>query len=387
MKRIVVSLDLGSSLVKALYKVGEHGRLGAIAMDSQILPLPLESIQSYKDGAGGFNASLPEDDAWLTFKKRADNGIVLGHLAKQFKASAKLKQLKYEQATPKLMAVIGSIIQRECLDTAEVEIIASVLLPYGEFSNREQFEKEFTKESRNYYFRNQKINVDIDTLNCFPEGCGLIANLTRSRGEGWFAKRTVVVLMCGHRNISLIVFDRGAMSRASQTTDLGFIRLVESVIQKTSLIDVEAITKGVYEVGDDVSPSKDALRVLIRSQDPSNYDAEAQQLSDAIKAAKKEYWALVQDWLNSAMPDRVDELIIAGGAAQYLKKDLDNFLGWAEPSWSSSQVSEELLSLFSSFPEQDTLAMRFKDVYALYSAFHGGGGGNKSSSVSSLSTA
>lgn len=369
---ISISVDLGASLVKAFYQV--DGRLGAVAMEPQTLEIPIDSIRDRKNSAGALNASLPEDDAWLTYKKRAETGVVLGHLAKQFNIAPELKQLKYEKGSPKLLAVIGAIIQKECLDTSEdIEIKVSVLLPYGEYVNREKLERQFKSEARNYYFRNQKINLNVEKFVCIPEGGGLIAGLTREKGEEWFAHRSVVVLMCGHRNTSVLIFDRGSLSRSSQTTDLGFINLVDNVIERTSLNDVSVVTQRVYELGNDISSDSTSLRLLIRSQDSQNVEDEAQQLARVITNTREEYWALIKQWLSSVMPKELDELIIAGGTAYYLKPELDNYLGWAEPSWGAwggNNEEDDIKTIFANHPNADSLALRFKDVYVMHRAMY-----------------
>lgn len=334
-------------------------------MGPQILWLPRSSVDSYKSSLSAIDALRPEDDAWLSFKKSANECVVLGHLAKQFHGTPKLDQLKFEQGAAKLMAAIGSIIQKEGLDP-EIEVIVSTLLPFGEYVNRVQLEQQFRREAKNYYFRNQKINVYTNTFTCLPEGGGFIASRIREQGEEWFADRKVVVLMCGHRNTSLLVFDKGGMSQNSQTTNLGFINLVDSVIQRTSLNEAEKLTKAIYRMGDDVSPENPSLRLLLKSFDPDNFEREANDLASAIQAAREEYWALLKDWLESAVPRELDEMIIAGGGAHYLKGRLDRYLSWAEPAWNAGGVPSQLSSLFASHPDGDSLAIRFCDVYALH---------------------
>lgn len=364
--KLRLSVDLGASLVKALYQI--EGRLGAITMDPQLMSLPLASLRSYKNSLSMADTLLPEDDAWLAFKKSSDECIVLGYLAKQFKAGAKLDQLKYEQATPKLMAIVGSISQKEGLE-GEIDLLAAVLLPYGEYVNREQLKKEFERKAKSYYFRDKKFNVCTELFTCLPEGGGLIANLTRVNGDEWFAVRKVVVLMCGHRNTSLLIFDRGGLNSQSQTTDLGFIRLVESIIQRTTLNDTDVLTKRVYELGNDVTSRKDSLRVLIRAFQAEHINDEARHLAEVIAAARQEYWILLRNWLESTIPKELDELIIAGGASYYLKEELDQFLAWAEPSWGISSTSEQLLrKILGKKPDRESLLKRFKDAYALHSA-------------------
>ncbi|MGP1384043.1 MAG: ParM/StbA family protein [Thainema sp.] len=366
--KLMISSDQGSSASKTLYQVND-GRTGVVVMEPQILTLPQSSIDIYKASRGALNNAWPENDAWLSFKKTADDCIVLGHLAKQFHGTPKLTQLKFEQGAAKLMAVIGAIIQKEGLDR-EIEVAVSTLLPFGEYTNREQLKEKFQKEAKNYYFRNQKINVYTDEFKCLPEGAGFIAGYARKHGENWFAQRKIVVLMCGHRNTSLLVFDKGSLTHESQTTSLGFIRLVESVMQCSSLDNAELLTQAIYGMGSSITSDDPNLRILLKSFHPENFERESKALVDVIENAREEYWALLTNWLEAAVPRQLDEMIIAGGGAYYLKNRLDQLFAWAEPAWNADERSEELRQLLSHHPDSESLLVRFRDVYALHFAMY-----------------
>lgn len=366
--KLMISSDQGSSASKTLYQVND-GRTGVVVMEPQILTLPQSSIDIYKASRGALNNALPENDAWLSFKKTADDCIVLGHLAKQFHGTPKLTQLKFEQGAAKLMAVIGAIIQKEGLDR-EIEVAVSTLLPFGEYTNREQLKEKFKREAKNYYFRNQKINVYTDEFKCLPEGAGFIAGYARKHGENWFAQRKIVVLMCGHRNTSLLVFDKGSLTHESQTTSLGFIRLVESVMQRSSLDNAELLTQAIYGMGSSITSDDPNLRILLKSFHPENFERESKALVDVIENAREEYWALLTNWLEAAVPRQLDEMIIAGGGAYYLKNRLDQLFAWAEPAWNADERSEELRQLLSHRPDSESLLVRFRDVYALHFAMY-----------------
>lgn len=366
--KLMISSDQGSSASKTLYQVND-GRTGVVVMEPQILTLPQSSIDIYKASRGALNNALPENDAWLSFKKTADDCIVLGHLAKQFHGTPKLTQLKFEQGAAKLMAIIGAIIQKEGLDR-EIEVAVSTLLPFGEYTNREQLKEKFKREAKNYYFRNQKINVYTDEFKCLPEGAGFIAGYARKHGENWFAQRKIVVLMCGHRNTSLLVFDKGSLTHESQTTSLGFIRLVESVMQRSSLDNAELLTQAIYGMGSSITSDDPNLRILLKSFHPENFERESKALVDVIENAREEYWALLTNWLEAAVPRQLDEMVIAGGGAYYLKNRLDQLFAWAEPAWNADECSKGLRQLLSHHPDSESLLVRFRDVYALHFAMY-----------------
>lgn len=362
--KIRLAYDQGSSLTKVIYRINEAQPV-ALVMGSEIMSLPVQTIAAHRETAIG--AALPENDAWITQTKRADNAIVFGHLARQFDGEKRLRQLKYEQGAYKLQAVIGAIVQREELDPDDLKVEITALMPLQEYSSQGQLLADVEKNAKNYYFRNQRLNVTVSTFDCVPEGGGFVVEKFIDQGKEWLANRLIVVLMLGHRNSSLLLFEKGSISRDSDVNDTGFTRLIQSVIGQTALgkSDQDLLTKSIFNLGREFDLDNINLRVLANAYKEHHFEQEVEDIATAIRAARVEYWNLLKTWLTDHMPKELDQLIIAGGAAPYLKPELTEFFDWADPIF-AEQVDPEFEHLFDQFPDRMILETRFRDVSALF---------------------
>jgi hypothetical protein len=337
-----VGFDPGSSLTKVVYRFRTPAPK-ILVMEPHVLSFLSHLVQ---DAPLAFGTVDPIHQAWIKLKSDDESCYLVGELAKQKWNWNRLDRLKYEQALYKLLAVVGAIAQRENLQRFGLEVVA--LLPYGEYENREQFKKQVQAALRQFYFRGQRLNVTLKLFICSPEGGGLAWSLMAQKGEAWFKSKVFSVLMFGHRNTSCLVFRKGQLvPEASSTSDLGFVRLLQGVVQRSAGQSLDALVTPVFAMGAKPTPDHLLMRQLLRSTVPANQTLEAKQLSEAISSARAEYWEALVQWLELVVPKSLNELIISGGAAQYFKAELNQQLSWANPVWStlaSQPVSEELLN-------------------------------------------
>jgi hypothetical protein len=354
---IRIGFDPGSSLTKIIYSVNQN-RPQVLVMEPEVLTLPIGSVTSSLTEFNGVSAA-PENSAWVKLGRDVDQCHVVGFLAQEFRAFARLDQLKYEQALYKLLAVIGVIVQRERLPL-KVDVRAIGLLPYGEIQNHKRLKAQLEKECKRFWFKEQPIKVNLVSFLSSPEGGGLAWSLIHQNGQDWFNAKTAVVLMFGHRNTSCLTFKRGIVDpRASQTTSLGFFQLLDKILQRSAGQEREGISEAVFQLKDNLSLQNPALRKLIRSTHAGNVEAEAKELLSAIQTAKAEYWWLLRGWLDSIVPNTLDALVIGGGASQYFKPELIDYLGWTQPIWS------EIAPLPDSKID-DLLRYRMSDIWGLF---------------------
>ena len=331
------------------------------------------SIEQYTHLAAG--VATPMNSAWLKTRRRDSTCVVVGQLAQQFRASVSFQRLKYEDAVAKLLAAIGVIVQceEEEIESMEpIQISVAALLPLSEFSDRERFEQQLERRLRSFYFRDQLIRAELADIYVMPEGSGFAFNLLREFGERWFAAREAVCcLMLGHRNSSLLIFRHGRIDlSASRTADLGFVQLVDKVIERSSGQDRRSLTRVLYELDDDPSPENSLLRSLAKSRQSRNIKREVSELSRVIQIARQEYWQLVKGWMEEFLPTRVDYVCIGGGTSYYLRDPLNDFLGWADPAWVEpsdmvSHIADEL--------EDPSLRRRLGDVWSVFYQYFFGG--------------
>lgn len=366
MPDLLIGCDSGASLTKALY-LCQDKKIQLLTMEPEVITLPCSSVKSYREGRIG--AVNPEDDAWVQCSKKDSICHVVGFLARNFNAFSRLDLLKYEQALYKIMAVVGAIWEKS-LFPKNFSVGITAMLPANEYVNREQLFEQLKKRLKNYYFRDRHLKADLVRFDCLPEGGGIALARMNALGFDWFTRKTLVVLMFGHRDTSCLVFQRGVM-KLGETALLGFYQLVDKVIGRTSGQSRNSLTKAIYEIGEDINAENEILRTLIKSEKASNVELEAKQLASAIKAARKEYWVLLQNWIDATLPEQLHELVITGGSAQYLRREIFDHLEWANPHWNTELQVEikkalNLESSFGSAVEANALSYRLIDVYGSF---------------------
>lgn len=368
MPDLLVGFDSGASLGKALYQI-QAGDIQLLLMEPEVLGLPYESIKAYQEGEGKWGLASSENDAWVQFNKKDKHCYVVGYLAKYFDAIPRMNLLKYENSLYKIMAAIG-VIQARLKLPLKFSVGITATLPVSEYVNREQLEIQLKQSLKSYYFRDQNLRVELEMFDCLPEGGGVALSLMNAHGLNWLLQRTLVVLMLGHRDTSCLVFERGVMKPGS-AEKLGFFRLVDKVIRRTAGQSQSSLTKAIYEIGEDINPDNEILRTLIRSEQAVNVEIEAKQLAGAIRVARQETWAALQNWIDSSIPNELTTLAVAGGTSRYLEREISQHLGWTKPCWLTELVVEikqvlKLMLFVTNPSEADALAYRLLDLYCSF---------------------
>ncbi|MDZ8263518.1 ParM/StbA family protein [Nostoc sp. ChiQUE01b] len=374
MSNLIVSFDPGASLTKIVYELATEGKPCLMTMEPEMLKLPQSSIDAYMSSRKGLESPKPVDEAWVSSPADGDTQCtVVGFLARQFSASARLDKLKYETSIHKALAVIGAIAQHNKLPN-RFSLSLTSLLPYGEYQNRQAFEQQLQSALKDFRFRGQRLRVKLERFECLPEGAGLAMIRQRQNGKEWFNAQTIAVLMFGHRNTSLLLFERGKMT-AGYTNGLGFHQMVKRVIERTSGQDATALTSAIYAAGSDITANNQAIRTLVKSREPKNIDYELQMIVNAIATAKAEYWSRLYDWLESTLP-AVNEVILSGGAALYLEQELQECFQEISTYW-GADLQQQVQEVFKdksndychTFREQEALSFRLIDAFGLFMRF------------------
>jgi hypothetical protein len=365
MTTINIAFDPGSSLTKIVYAVDPH-EPKLLTMGSEVIALEAATLERYHDRQSSIGQASGTNDAYLKFRKRDKTVFAIGHLAQQFQASADLAHLKCDRAVPKLLAAIGAIVERENCNTEQsINIRLIALLPYGEYASRADFTEQLQKLGKRYYFRNErKLSLSFKNITVFPEGGGFLLRLSERKSQTWLESREAMcVLMIGHRNASFLTFSRGIFDpNRSHTSDWGFIQLVDRAIESSAGQNRERLTRSIYQLGNNIDPNSRTLRSLTLSQRADSKEREAQRLAEAIESARSEYWQRLRDWFKRVVPRELDELTIAGGGAYYLRHELSEYFGWANPYWQTTDANDPLIA---EYPDP-SLQHRICDIKAAY---------------------
>ena len=398
MNKLLISLDLGTSLSKIVYLVNNE-KVGYMVMEPEHLALPESSAEHLPISA---ETGLPEDNAWVRFTSNGDCHVV-GRLARDYRAFVNFKIEKWRIATPKILAVIGAIAEREKLG-AQLSLDLAVLMPYGEIKSAPQLKKQLTTALKSgFYFRNKEVFIELERYQCVPEATGTaIFTLKTNESKG----QNLLYLMFGHRNTSLLCFRRGSFSRSeSGTTNLGFYDVINKMADKVSGLDknrfINAInTKAQIEKEakythvywpetytyhyQQTTTTSINWAALTSASDNSERQAEIELLKRAYQISLDEHWALIAHWLSSSLPElsEIDKLVYGGGGSllfankilQYFPEGLVHVpSNYEQQMWSAFGLNSQSNQILAKSFVKQNLLPRFVDVWYFFLFFSGFG--------------
>ncbi|MBD2093279.1 ParM/StbA family protein [Microcoleus sp. FACHB-1515] len=366
---VLIGFDPGASLTKVLYQVvGRHTVPQLLVMEPEVIELPRSAIATLKQ-ANSSTTVQPTDDAWVELPQPEGSESVVqlvGFLARQFQALPRLDRLKYELALYKLLAVVGAIAQQERLP-AKFAVAITSLLPPNEIANRDRLQQQLEAALRRFQFRGVQYQVKLDRFECRTEGSGLLLLRAQQQGLDWIQQQRIAILMCGHRNTSLLVFERGVYTQG-ETTPLGFSQFVQRVMSATAGQNTTQLTPALAAAGAQPQPASATIRSLLKSYDPTNAKLEAQQLTSAIAAARTAHIRQLCEWLHSVLRQPVDEVIVGGGAALAFRSEIEAHFPATPTEW-GMEVQQSVQQQVGSAAELDRLAFRLIDGFGLFQDF------------------
>ena len=364
MNELVVAADFGSSLGRAIYTTNSgYVKPELVTFDPEVVEVPGESIANYEKYRLG--ETSPENSSWV---KVGETYYAVGFLAKdRFSTTHCRNSLKIDSAIPLTLSILGAIAHKRDLPE-KFSVSLGIVLPFSEFRDREKFATMLTKHFSSFTYRGTEYQVDLTKFTALPEGGGLLAR-SRVPKKGQLlvpaAEINLVVLMLGYRNTSLLVMEKGQLTKGL-TCDLGFSQLVERVQQFTSGQTESALVRAICSARE---VSDTALEAIALSNNPELRAMEVIELKGAIADARKEYLALLTNWLSQQIPASIslDEILIGGGTAQYLKPELTAALKRyrAQLNWGKT-LEMRVKQAFETQVRHHSLAMRLADVYGLF---------------------
>ena len=111
------------------------------------------------------------------------------------------------------------------------------------------------------------------------------------------------------------------------------------------------------------------LKHLSKKRDEKLKQRDTAKLIKAIKDARAEYYAILSNWFRNEIPSDVNEIIICGGTANYLKPELNALFSrqfpQAEVNW-CQDLEKRAQSIFSEEIANHSLEYRLTDVYGYF---------------------
>lgn len=315
---LLLALDFGGSVTKIIGGLTGSER-ESVAMTPEVIEMPLESLDSRSmDWLKGSR----KNRAWVGFNGKY---YAVGYLAKNYLATPQLRSLKSNLAIPKILSACW--VYSELFDLGNrFNLSLACFLPPGEYEDKVEFGNELKEILSEFETPDGTFKVSLKDFDCKPEGSGVFMEHWRLEKET-ASNALCVNLMFGYRNASALLVERGNVGKF-QTTDLGFIKMIESVQQKTSGYTIEALTEAIalWDGKDDL-----CLFHILRKEDLESKEIELDSLKSQIQIAKIEYVSRLKTWLREVVPKNVSQIVISGGTADYLKSDLKEWAKTVSP--------------------------------------------------------
>ncbi|MBV6622648.1 MAG: ParM/StbA family protein [Rivularia sp. (in: Bacteria)] len=350
--QLTLAADIGGSGLKAIYASAD-GKPGSLFMEPEVIAVPKAAIDDLSQNNLGI--CEPTNAAWVGFGGKY---AAVGYLAaSRFYANAGLKELKYERGLYKVLASVWVLAQKLKLGSC-FKFDLAVLLPASEYESRKKFEHILRSLLTSFETPSGNMSLELGRFNCYPEGAGVF--LLHSKRVGVeIGQRKSAIIMIGYRNASVLVSYRGALD-SGKTSDLGMVRMIETVMTKTSGLSESDLCRTIIASGYDINPTP--LYKLTRSTTVAARNEEVAALVKAMKEAKNLYIATLISWLNNVVPRDVDEIVFCGGTADYLKKELNSRYSATPCIWHGGVVVPDAVDTYK-------LGTRLTDAYGMFLYF------------------
>jgi plasmid segregation protein ParM len=306
----ILSVDLGRTSIKACVS---RDQAGVILIPANVAHLTVEQVRR-----GGFESRLTDPllDIWLEYQGK---GYAIGQMAADFGADLGIGKSKVEDALYKVFACIGHF-------RLKGDLTVVLGLPY---QSQEQFDRE--KEQiistirlpHVMFYRGESISVNIKQVWVVPEGYGSLiwSEACEKDIPGLsFLDLSVAVVDIGHQTTDFLMVDRFRFARGASQSELfamnKFYEQVAAQIQgadSQSLLLMEALNR---PAGQRFYRPRGATR-------PANLD-------EIIPSLRKSFARDLCDRLIKWLPERVTDVIVAGGGGEFFWEDLQQLLKEAQ---------------------------------------------------------
>ena len=359
-------IDMGSSATKCLYW---HGRPSLLHLDPQVARLNPTRLDRLM--LGGLTSQESEDSAYVMV---GNSAYAIGALAIAQKGDSGLALPKRDRAVYKILATLGVIAEKTHSEAAsteagyEFQAQIGLLLPLEEYwQDRKELKAQIQGAIAEFGFRGKTLFGQLARIEMQPEGAGLYLakGLQLARSGVTIRDRTVVVLMFGHRNLSILTFEKGSTPQEMNSTSQGpgFVEYL-----KQCATELPAIAPDDPALLEAVLGGHETFRIPGRR--------EPLALAKACGYAREFYLDRVNQFLVEWLPSADVDVIVGGGAAYFIQAELTQFfeqrgltpqITWAD---SLRQEMTDVLRGESGTAEPDLItSVRWADVYGLFKAF------------------
>lgn len=333
---LYISIDTGGSQTKIIYQFQNGKQPSYLLMPPGVEQISTDQLQRYQETLGWVGHPTAEQQAWLEWE---DSIYVVGEFASKFAPQDRIKERKYENALYKVLAAIGVILENhKVVSKKKLNIYLALVLPWNEYNDRNRFSEQLELMFKSFKFRGESRKLNLSHFLCRPEGGGLAAIRIKQEGLAWLQSNKIAVLMFGHRNVTLIYLEKGALKYGDSPL-LGFSLMLDEVCSRVSGLEREqlasAIFKGINEAKYDIYAENKtvhpkwinlkSIEALVSANNPKLRESELRDIAKSIEVTTLNYWETIKKWLDKNLPTLPDEVIIGGGAATFIEPELETY--------------------------------------------------------------
>jgi hypothetical protein len=351
--------DLGKSACKFIYWWQDR-EFQPLWLGSDVVEGVSDTTLRKFDAAGDM-----AEAAWL---KVDDSNVLVGNSATGYGSSFaadKVRIAAYQVATALGLVAVQSGVK-------DYNAVVSLALPLNEFRYRNDVAAQLQEIGQEFVFCGRPQQFEI-APSFYPEGTGLYLLHKKERGGETATPytRRVIVLMMGHRNLSVLVYEGGKLNaNLSQTSDtLGFWNCFKT----------DASATGIRET--DYNSLLAALTTG-ETQQLSKVEGGLKDFGMAVEAIRQGEMKRLEAFCRDNLIDLLigtnqTDIVIGGGVAHVLRAQLRDYfasLGLADNLYFADAIGGRLLTLAEATRNaHGDLArpMRFADVYGLAQALAG----------------
>lgn len=348
---LAIAVDFGGSGTKVFYGLPDGNVVGSFSIGPEVSEVPKSAIASFEGRKLG--SGLPENEAWVGLD--GEYAAVGNLAASELSGISRLAALKSEQAVWKFLAAVWVASKHQALGK-KFKLIASGLLPGGEYADRERLAKSLSAALADFDTPDGKMEVSLLSFQCYPEGFGIYYGYRLRQMESLLSER-IGFFMLGYRNASFLFSQGGRLASSAKQSDLGMVRMIEKVQERTAGLDASRLVAAVFEAGEGVERAP--LWKVCRSSDSQRRGEEVARLQGAVEKAREEYVALLWNWIDEVLPNPVDRLVFSGGTVDYLRSEIESIYKFTPVEFHGGLVVPTHYCSAG-------LASRFVDVWAVF---------------------
>lgn len=270
-------------------------------------------------------------------------------------SEGKRQAIKIEAAGPKVLSALHIALQRAQLSSPRISL--SILLPFKECDSFSVLETALRKRMKEFLCNGVCYQLEVECLECLAEGSGLIRFFTHLYPS--FEEQTILTVMVGHRDLSLIHSVGNNNSVEGRTARLGFTWMLNDIESQVGEIDRFKAASILYELGDSPIRSQH-FRRLARTHAQDLRQAELSNMAKAARASRKTYKGFIKEIFKDLPMDIYDVVLLGGGAGDYLAKYIEKLIDnqVVQPIPLINQLRED-------YGFERSQAVRLADVYAV----------------------